>query len=135
MSAILPHLSLVSASASPPHPRALFLFTVQPEHCNRLDALHGGCAATVFDFCTTLPLALISRPGYWSRLGVSRTLAVTYLRPAARGEAVLVDCEIVQVGRRLCSLRGTMRRRRDGLVLAVCEHGKFNTDPTASDKL
>jgi acyl-coenzyme A thioesterase 13 len=135
MTNILPNLSLLSTSATLPHPRAVFLFTVMPQHCNRLHNLHGGCCATLFDFCTTMPLALVNRLGYWFYLGVSRTLNTTYLRPVACGEEVLIECEIVQIGRRLCTLKGVMRRRVDGMVMAVCEHGKFNTDPPANDKL
>jgi acyl-coenzyme A thioesterase 13 len=135
MNALLPHLTLESTSPSGPHPGATFAFTVQPDHCNRLQNLHGGCAATLFDFCTTLPLALVARPGFWLYLGVSRSLNVTYLRPVACGEPVLVECEIVQVGQRLCTLRGVLRRRRDCMVMALCEHGKFNTDPPADSKL
>ncbi|KAJ9149029.1 hypothetical protein NKR23_g4537 [Pleurostoma richardsiae] len=135
MSALLPHLTLLSASPSGPHPSLAFAFTVQPQHCNRLGNLHGGCAATLFDYCTSLPLALVCRPGFWAFLGVSRTLAVTYLRPVPCGETVRVECEVVHLGRRLCSLKGTIRREGDGegggggAVMATCEHGKFNTDP------
>jgi len=68
-------------------------------------------------------------------MGVSRTLNVTYLRPAKMGEGVLIECEVVQAGARVCTLRGTMRRERDGEVLAVCEHGKMNIDPPVASKL
>ncbi|KAK4129999.1 hypothetical protein BT67DRAFT_446108 [Trichocladium antarcticum] len=114
--------NLTVHSTAPPSPA---------QDCNRLANLHGGCAATIFDFCTSTPLALVAKPGFWSYLGVSRTLNTTYLRPAPLGAEVRVECEIVQLGQRLCTLRGTMRRASDGAVLATCEHGKVNTDPVA----
>ncbi|KAH8735958.1 hypothetical protein BGZ61DRAFT_489774 [Ilyonectria robusta] len=124
MRSLIPNLKLVSTNPTGPHPSCTFAYTVQPENCNRLDNLHGGCAATLFDFSTTLPLALVNRPGFWEFMGVSRTLNVTYMRPVPVGEEVLLECEIVQVGRKLATLRGVMRRRSDNALLAVCEHGK-----------
>ncbi|KAI0413949.1 hypothetical protein EKO27_g3343 [Xylaria grammica] len=130
---ILPTLSLVSHSTAAPHPRATFRFTVEPVHENGLGNLHGGCTATIFDICTTFPLQMMSRPGFWQYGGVSRTLNVTYLRPVPVGTTVDVECEIVHAGQRLSSLRGVMRTANtdgtEGPVLAVCEHGKVNTDP------
>ncbi|KAL2159790.1 hypothetical protein VTH06DRAFT_1923 [Thermothelomyces fergusii] len=126
---LVPHLVLQSVRADGPHPSATFRFTVQPQHCNRLNNLHGGCTASLFDFCTSTVLAAVARPGYWSYLGVSRSLNTTYLRPAPAGSEVVIECEILQIGRRLCSLRGTMRRADGGALVATCEHAKVNTDP------
>ncbi|KAI6712749.1 hypothetical protein PZA11_002042 [Diplocarpon coronariae] len=125
-------LSLVSASSSG---HVVFLYTVQPSHCNRLGNLHGGCSSTIFDFCTTAALAPIAQPGFWVFAGVSRTLNVTYIRPIPVGERVLVECEVVHAGKRLCSLKGTMRSEKDGKVLATCEHGKVSVDPPAAGKM
>ncbi|KAG9231732.1 HotDog domain-containing protein [Amylocarpus encephaloides] len=126
-SLLLSHLTLLSATSSPP--RTVFRFTVAASHCNRLNNLHGGCTSTLFDWLTTSALACIAKPGYWQYAGVSRTLNVTYLRPVPEGEVVLVESEVVHAGKRLCALKGTMRRERDGEVLAICEHGKVSIDP------
>jgi acyl-coenzyme A thioesterase 13 len=89
----------------------------------------------------------ISKPGFW-RFSVSRTLNVTYMRPIPEGEVVLIESEVVHAGKNLgrrmrsqsseclltllASLRGSMRRKSDGAVLTLCEHGKVNIDPPAS---
>jgi len=117
---------------SSPYHRLVFSFSVQPQHCNRLGSLHGGAAASLFDLCTTMPLVLVSRPGFWRFLGVSRTLNVTYLRPAVAGMTVEIECELVQIGKRACTVRGTMRSGDgvgQGQIMALCEHGKMNVDP------
>lgn len=133
MNFILPYLSIVSHSASGPHPYITFRFTVNPLHTNGLRTMHGGCTSTLFDTCTTLPLHLVSKPGFWQRQGVTRTLNVTYLRPIPVGATIHIRCELLHVGRTLCALRGEMRavdeNGREGSLLAVCDHGKANTDP------
>ncbi|KAI0882664.1 HotDog domain-containing protein [Annulohypoxylon maeteangense] len=135
MSAITPYISILSYSSSLPHPSITFKFTVHPIHSNGLNNLHGGCASTIFDACTTMVLHLISKPGFWQYSGVSRTLNVTYLRPVPVGTTVHIKCDILHAGRNLCALRGEMRSvdedGRDGPLLVVCEHGKANTDPPA----
>jgi len=75
----------------------------------------------------------IARPGFWLFAGVTRTLNVTYLRPVPQGEEILIECEVVHAGKRLCTLKGTMRRKRDGAVLALCEHGKVSIEPEISN--
>ncbi|KAL7789065.1 HotDog domain-containing protein [Trichoderma ceciliae] len=126
---LIPGIRIVSASSSLPHPSITFSFTVQKEHTNGFGNLHGGAAASLLDFCTSMVLALISKPGFWQTMGVSRTLNTTYMRPVPAGMEVLMECEILQVGKRLCALRGTMRRKNDGELLCVCEHNKANVDP------
>ncbi|RDL33625.1 Thioesterase ester dehydrase-isomerase [Venustampulla echinocandica] len=126
-------IQLVTASSNPG--RVVFRYTVKPSHCNRLGNLHGGCTATLFDICTTTSLAPIAKEGFWVFAGVSRTLSVTYIRPIPVGETVLIDCEVVHAGKRLCALKGQMKRESDGAVMAVCEHGKVSIDPPVASKL
>lgn len=65
--------------------------------------------------------------------GVSRTLNVTYIKPVPVGEKVVIVSEVVSAGKRLCVLKGTMRRGDErGEVLAICEHGKVSIDPVMS---
>lgn len=61
--------------------------------------------------------------------GVTRTLSVTYIRPVPMGEEVLVESEVVHAGKRLCTIKGVMKRKSDGAVLTTCEHGKVSIDP------
>lgn len=118
----------------PKHPKVVFSYTVAKHNSNGIGNMHGGCTASLFDFATSIPLCLINKPGFWNYMGVSRTLNVSYLRPIPIGEKILVECEIMSVGKTLCTIRGVMRRQSDGAVLATCEHGKFNTDPDAQVK-
>ncbi|RFU77841.1 thioesterase family [Trichoderma arundinaceum] len=122
-------IKVISASSSLPHPSVTFSFVVENEHTNGFRNLHGGAAASLLDFCTSMVLVLIHKPGFWQTMGVSRTLNTTYMRPVPAGMEVLMECEILQVGKRLCALRGTMRRKSDGELLCVCEHNKANVDP------
>ncbi|KAI9819311.1 MAG: hypothetical protein M1832_004016 [Thelocarpon impressellum] len=123
------HVHFLSATAEPPTPRVLFGLTVAPELCNRLGNLHGGAVATIFDMITTCAIpALVTKAGWWEFPGVSRTLNVTYLRAMPEGAELEVSAEVLAVGKRLCTLRGEMRRKADGALMAVCEHGKVNVD-------
>lgn len=133
MSSIVNHLSVHSHSDAMPHPNLHFRFTVQPIHCNGLGNLHGGCTATLFDYCTSIPLLLVAQPGFWAFLGVTRTLNCTYLRPIPGGSTIDIYCELLSVGKRMSAIKGEMRAvgadGKLGALLAICEHGKVNTDP------
>ncbi|KAM0524540.1 hypothetical protein ACHAPE_000637 [Trichoderma viride] len=126
---LIPAIKIVSTDSTLPHPSVTFSFIVQDEHTNGMGNLHGGAAATLLDFLTSTALSLVSKPGFWQMMGVSRTLNTTYMRPIPAGMEVLIHCEILQVGKRLCALRGTVRRKSDGELLCICEHNKANVDP------
>jgi len=143
-------LKLVSASSSPTG-KTVFEFKVKASHCNGMGNLHGGCCATLFDWCTTTAIVPVSTPNFWIYKGVSRTLNVTYLKPVPEGEVVLIESEILSIGKRLCrsplhcltsflidltgTIKGTMRRKSDGVILTICEHGKVNVGPDVSSRM
>jgi len=93
-------LSIISAT-SVPTGKVVYEYVCHPSHTNRLNNLHGGCTATIFDFTTTTALFPMSKPGFWEYAGVSRTLNVTYLKPVPVGETVIIECEVVSIGKRL----------------------------------
>lgn len=107
----------------------VFALTVTSPLCNRFGTLHGGATAYLIDICTTLALAPIAAPGFWGSAGVSRTLSATYLRPAPQGMEVRVVAEVVQAGRRTCSLRARVEDGQTGVWLSTGEHCKVeNSD-------
>jgi len=127
-----PHVTPVSASvnAGGTQGTAVFTLHVAQSLCNRMNNLHGGAAALVFDVCTSTAVATVAKQGFWENAGVSRTLDCVYLRPTPQGATVTVVCHVVGAGRRLLQTRAEMRAGGpDGEVLCTCEHGKV--DPMA----
>lgn len=81
-----------------------------------------------------------------------------YLRPAPEGEELIVDCEVsntrgyphyihtylylvptrhqvIHVGLRLASIKGTLKRARDGAVICTCEQDAANINVPEDSKL
>ncbi|KAK3696036.1 hypothetical protein LTR37_018178 [Vermiconidia calcicola] len=108
--------------------RSVCRFPVQHEYLNPAMGLHGGMSAAIFDTGTTWVLDVIRKPGFWEHFGTTRTLNLTFLRPAAEGEMLRLESEIVQAGKRLCLIKGVLRRESDGAIVSTCEHQKYNTD-------
>lgn len=137
---------------TPTTTRVIFELDVAEFFANPAGTLHGGAQAAIYDMCTSMALAPASKPGFWMS-HVSRVLSVTYLRPAALGETLIVECEVSRVflyrlvacgshrcqvihaGQRLAVVHGVMRRKRDGAVVSTCEHNKASTDPDVGSKL
>lgn len=141
---VLRDISLYSASYAPVR-QVTFILNVSHFYANALRNLHGGAASLIFDLLTSVALmgtaggeadseAEVGDEGselgrLWGNAGVSRTLSVTYLRPAPEGTRCLVNCEILHVGRKMASIRGVLRK--DGVegengVFCVCMHDKVS---------
>jgi acyl-coenzyme A thioesterase 13 len=65
--------------------------------------------------------------------GVSRVLDVKYVRALRVGEEVVVETEVVHVGRQAAAIRGVIRDG-GGRVCSTCEHDKTNIDPPLEEK-
>jgi len=100
-------------------------FTIPATYGNNPNGktVHGGAIATFFDNVTSMPMLAVRN--WWDGwTGVSRNLNVTYLRPPMVGEKVIVESEVVHCGRRIATIKGVLKRERDGAVLAICQHDK-----------
>nr|OQO18784.1 hypothetical protein B0A51_13756 [Rachicladosporium sp. CCFEE 5018] len=94
-----------------------YAFPVSEFHCNMSGNMHGGFQSTAFDMLTSLAIMANLEPGNpFMDGGVSRTLSVTYLRPAPLGEMLVMECEVTHVGKRMAMTRGLLKRERDGAV-------------------
>jgi acyl-coenzyme A thioesterase 13 len=126
--------------------RCEFSLTVNSSMTNGWGSLHGGSIATLMDICTSLCAAptVIGRQQQanksveelpqdnWMFGGVSRTLNVSYLRPAMVDEELLLECEALAMGKQLASVRGSLKRRSDRTLIAICEHGMVKSDPSSN---
>lgn len=119
------HLRVLSATAVPKC-AVTFEMNVLPEYGNRMGNMHGGAVALVFDMCTTVCTGPIAERNFWWFGGVSRKLDLTFLRPVKVGSTIVIECEVLQIGKRLATIRGVMKDKVDGRILAVGEHNKVS---------
>ncbi|KAK2881771.1 hypothetical protein FQN49_000438 [Arthroderma sp. PD_2] len=126
------HVRFGSASAGPPA-RVTYIATVASDMCNGLGNLHGGCATTLVDVATST--LLLGTGGYFSMGGVSRSLNMTFLRPAPEGTEISINCELIHAGKRLALLKADIRRTDTGQVLVLGDHDKASTPIDAAAKL
>ena len=75
-----------------------------------------------------MAICLLSKPDFWSYLGVTRTLNLTYLNAMPEGMKVLFKCELVNIGKRMAFIRCDVLEEGTGKVMVTCEHGKVNID-------
>jgi acyl-coenzyme A thioesterase PaaI-like protein len=112
------------SQTSPTTCTASFTFTVDIFYCNGGDNLHGGAQAAIYDMLTSIVLQTVCTPTFWVGAGVSRTLNVSYVRPAPVGLEVICDVEIAATGKSLGLQRATMKDAKTGKLISTCEHHK-----------
>ncbi|KAL3459469.1 HotDog domain-containing protein [Aspergillus heterothallicus] len=105
-------------------------FTVQPFMCNKDGNLHGGAASTLCDNLSSTALLTVSKPGFWSNFGVTRTLSTIFYRPLPLGMKATVVCTVLNVGRRMASVRAVLRDDR-GRDCVFCVHEKVDVGKSA----
>ena len=94
--------------------------------CNRYGTLHGGAAATLVDVCTTAALLTQAAEGERTPVsGVTVSLNVIYLRGAELGDTVVVESEVLKLGRGIATLACKLRSKRSGEVCSTGSHVKF----------
>lgn len=122
------HIKIENAWSDGKSAKAVFSMMAVPEYRNRMGNMHGGAVAMIYDMCTTMCAAPLARNDFWVFGGVSRTLSITYLRPVRGSMELLIECEILQQGRRLTTIRGQMKDKSDGSLLSVAEHNKASIE-------
>lgn len=107
----------------------MFEMKAAPEFTSQMGNFHGGAVALVLDTCTSICAApLAEENSAWVFGGVSRTLSITYLRPIRESMDLVIECQVLHQGSRLSALRGEIRDKDDGRLLAVAEHNKASID-------
>jgi acyl-coenzyme A thioesterase 13 len=116
---------------------------IDPSMTNLNGVMHGGAAGVIFDMATMSALGPIARKGFWDFLGgVTRVLNLSFLRaipvgwwPFSRmkrgnktdmkiGTTVMIHSEVVQVGKTMAMICGTMSSLDGKTIYATCEQHK-----------
>ncbi|KUJ09154.1 uncharacterized protein LY89DRAFT_690670 [Mollisia scopiformis] len=112
-----------------------FELPLDERYGNLNGVMHGGAAGVIFDMCTTIALGPLAKPGFWDFLGgVTRTLSISYLKAIPIGTTIRVYSEVMQVGRTMALIRGTMTSLDRKTVYCTCEHHKVAV-PTRKEHL
>ena len=100
--------------------KASFKMIVDESHLNRPGTLHGGMTATLIDNLTTVVLA--TKPPH--KPGVSVDISISYLRPAKPGQEIIINAEVVKMGKTLAFTSAELLHK-DGKLIAKGSHIKF----------
>ncbi|KAJ5708959.1 hypothetical protein N7493_010293 [Penicillium malachiteum] len=118
-----------------PNPSVTYRFRVIEELCNNANVLHGGCAVLLVDDLTTVLLGALSKPGLFTRMGASKHLSATLIRPLRQGEEARIVSEIEYSGKNRAVLRAKLYRVESGELCAILENDRANTDPPVKSNL
>jgi len=129
---IMENLKLVDAT---PQGTVDFEFLIDERYTNINGVMHGGAAGVIFDMCTTSALGPLAKPGFWDFLGgVTRSLNISYLRAIPVGTTIRLHSEVLQVGRTMAMIRGTMTSQDGKIIFCTAEHHKVSV-PTQKEHL
>ena len=95
--------------------RAEIRMAVSEEVGNYGGSLHGGAIATLVDDVGSLAIITADRR---ARPGVTTDLNVSYFAPALHGDTVLVQAQVLKVGKTLAFVAVDVRRESDGALVA-----------------
>ena len=110
-----------------PHGKVEWELDITPFYTNLNGVMHGGAAGVIFDMGTTSALRTVQGKGSWDFLGgVTRALNISYLKSIPLNTTVRLTSEVVQHGRTMALIRGTMSSVDGKTVYAVCDHHKVN---------
>uniref|UniRef100_A0A0K0F505 Acyl-coenzyme A thioesterase 13 n=1 Tax=Strongyloides venezuelensis TaxID=75913 RepID=A0A0K0F505_STRVS len=93
---------------------------VTDELTNPLGTLHGGCSATLIDCITTF--ACIATPQ--QKAGVSVDMTINYLSSAKVGDTIVVEGNILKLGKTLAFTQGNIYHKKDNNLIATGLHTK-----------
>jgi acyl-coenzyme A thioesterase 13 len=128
-------ITSVASETDTTNAKVTYSLAIPPLYANNPIAktTHGGAIATWFDMATSM--AIIACKNTWEEgTGVTRNLNVTYFRPPVEGDEITIESEVMQLTKRLATVKGTMRRASDGTVLAICQHDKYRPSRVAPGK-
>ncbi|KAM3079064.1 hypothetical protein ACMFMF_003993 [Clarireedia jacksonii] len=107
-------------------------FTITEQYANLNGVMHGGAAGVIFDMCTTIALGPVAKPGFLG--GVTRTLNISYLKAVPIGTTVRLYSEVMQYGKTMAMIRGSMTSQDGSIIYCTCEHHKVSV-PTKHEHL
>ncbi|KAI9255145.1 putative PaaI_thioesterase family protein [Phascolomyces articulosus] len=114
-SLVLPGLRVINSEEG----RVQAEFTVEKQHLNRLQSVHGGLLATVVDIGGSLALA---SKGLYAT-GVSTDINISYISGAKEGQVVTIDCRCDKLGKTLAFT--SVELSSNGRLVATGRHNKF----------
>lgn len=97
---------------------------IEQQHTNRSGFLHGGVTASLIDTTTTMSIQTL--PPFLP--GVSTDLSLSFIKPAAVGEKLLVTAQVLKQGRSMSFATGSVEIiSSDGqlTLIAFGKHTKF----------
>lgn len=142
---------VVASAAKDGTGRTVWRFPVLKDYLQHFQTLAGGAQSAMHGTCTSWTLFTIAKPDWWSALGSSRTLNMSFFKAAKesdvlrlRSEVSVSSCtteakpgefcagmieKIVNIGTRMAMIQGVLLRESDGQIISTSEHHMVRAGP------